>query len=90
MVAVQATAELQELVGDAGIDLPARDQVDLELTRAGIPVAPTSDVLDALDEAAVAATDEGMFRVARSLMAARSRYRPDDALVNVLRSLESS
>lgn len=90
MVAVQATAELQELVGETGIDLPARDQVDLELTRAGIPVAPTSDVLDALDEAAVAATDEGMFRVARSLMAARSRYRPDDALVNVLRSLESS
>lgn len=90
MVAVQATAELQELVGETGVVLPARDQVDLELTRAGIPVAPTSDVLDALDEAAVAATDEGMFRVARSLMAARSRYRPDDALVNVLRSLESS
>jgi len=52
-----------------------------------VPVAPTAEVLEALDSGASAAVDAGMFPVARNLLALRLRYRPDDALVNVLRSL---
>ena len=37
-----------------------------------------------------AATDANVFSVARSLLSLRLHYRPDDALVNVLRSLEVS
>lgn len=88
VVALQATAELQELVEETGATIPSRDAVDEALAQAGLPVAPTTFVLDALGEAAAAATDAGLFPVARNLLALRLRYRPDDALVNVLRSLE--
>ena len=47
----------------------------------------TAEVLEALGSGASAAVDVGMFPVARNLLALRLRYRPDDALVNVLRSL---
>lgn len=88
VVALQATAELQELVEESGAVIPVRDAVDEALERAGLPVAPAACVLDVLGEAAAAATDASLFPVARNLLALRLRYRPDDALVNVLRSLE--
>ncbi|WP_232050942.1 hypothetical protein [Arabiibacter massiliensis] len=90
VIALQATAELQELVEETGVALVERAQVDSELARFGIPVAPTEDVLEALGSGAAAAVDEGLFPVARNLLALRLRYRPDDALVNVMRSLEVS
>lgn len=85
---LQASAELQELVEETGEVLPDHGEVDAALARAEIPVAPTEEVLEALGAGAVAATDAGVFVVARSLLSLRLRYRPDDALVNVLRSLE--
>ncbi len=87
VAAVQAAAELRELVDETGAQLVPREQVDEELARAGVPVAPTSEVLDALDEAAVAATDANLFPVAHNLLNIRLHYRPDDALANVFRSL---
>ena len=85
---LQASAELQELVEETGEALPGHGEVDAALARADIPVAPTEEVLEALGAGAAAATDAGAFVVARSLLSLRLRYRPDDALVNVLRSLE--
>ncbi len=90
IAALQATAELQELVEETGANAPSRDEVDARLAEAGVPVAPTEEVLAALGQAAAVAVDAGLFPVARNLLAIRMRYRPDDALVNVLRSLESS
>ena len=86
-VAVQAAAELQELVEESGVALPDKELVDEELAEAGVPVAPLEELLDLLDEGAAAAVDAGLFPVASSLLALRLHYRPDDALVNVLRSL---
>ena len=88
VVAMQATAELHELVEETGAALPDKETVDGELEEAGVPVAPTAAMLDMLDQGAAAAADAGMFPAARNLLVLRLRYRPDDALVNVLRSLE--
>lgn len=85
-VAVQATSELQRLMSEASVNVPSHDEVDARLREAGIPVAPTDAVLDALEAGAAAAADAGLAPVARGLLAVRLRYRPDDALLNVLRS----
>ena len=87
-MAMQATAELQELVEETGVALVDKESVDEELANHAVPVAPTAEVLEALEAGAAAATDAGLFPVARNLLALRLRYRPDDALVNVLRSLD--
>lgn len=87
-VALQATAELHELVEETGVALPDKDSLDEKLAAAGVPIAPTAAVLDILNESAAAAADAGLFHVSRNLLALRLRYRPDDALVNVLKSLE--
>lgn len=87
VVALQATAELHELVEESDAVISSRDTVDEELEHAGIPVAPTADVLEVIGEAAAAAVDAGLFPVARNLLTIRLRYRPDDALMDVLRSL---
>lgn len=86
-VAMQATVELQELMEETGVTLVDKGAVDEELVAHAVPVAPTAEVVDALDAGAAAAVDAGLFPVARNLLALRLRYRPDDALVSVLRSL---
>lgn len=89
IAAFQATSELRGLVEETRVEIPLRENINEELRRANIPVAPTAETLEAIDEGAVAATDAGLFPVARELLAARLRYRSDDALANVLRSLEA-
>lgn len=89
VIAQPATVELQELMGESGAALIPRDEVDQVLERFGIPVAPSEGLLDTFDAAAAAAVDDGLYPVARNLLALRLHYRPDDALVNVLRSLEA-
>ena len=86
-MAMQATAELQELVEETGVALPPREVVDEELAKHAVPVAPTARCSKRWAPARPLASDVGMFPVARNLLALRLRYRPDDALVNVLRSL---
>lgn len=90
VVALQAMAELKELVAETSIEALEREEVDGILCEANIPLSPTDEVLDTLDAAAAAATDAGLFSVARNLLAQRLNHRSDDALVNVLRSLEVS
>lgn len=88
IVVLQATAELRELLGEHHVDPIERDDVDELLSEAGVVLAPTDDMMSVFDEGAAAATDVGMFSVARNLLSLRLRYRSDDALVNVLRSLD--
>lgn len=85
-IALQATAELKELVDETGVAIPSHEQADECLHACDIPLAPLPEVLDALDVALAAACDAGMPHVTRSLLATRLRYRPDDALMGVLRS----
>ncbi len=88
VMAMQAMAELKELIEEHDLEPINRSEVDGELEEAGIVVAPTSEVLDVLDAGAVAAVEADLFPVAHNLLSLRLIYRPDDALVNVLRSLE--
>lgn len=88
VLSLQAMSELKELVAEHNIDPIERNAVDDELRSAGILLAPTEEVFEILDTGAVAAVDAGLFPVAHSLLSLCLCYRQDDALVNVLRSLE--
>ncbi len=85
-VAVQATAELQELMNETRMRVPNMENLDELLEGAGVPCAPDPTAIDALDEAAACAADAGLAHIARSALAVRVRYRPDDALMDVLAS----
>ena len=88
-IADQAGAELHELMREEDLPVVGRPEIDEGLQAAGVPVAPVDLVLDAVMNGAAAATDAGMFATARDLLTAGLHYRPDDVLVNVLRSLTS-
>ena len=85
-VAVQATAELQELMNETRMRVPNMEDLDGLLEGAGVPCAPDPAAIDALDAAAACAADAGLAHIARSALAVRVRYRPDDALMDVLAS----
>ena len=85
-IAMQATAELRELVAETGASIPPASGVEAALATEGVPCAPASETLDVIDAALSAACDAGLANVARSLLATRLRHRPDDALMGVLRS----
>lgn len=87
VVAPQAQSELEELLEEASLPAPDPAKVDRTLRQGGVPVAPRPCLLNEIDKAVVAAVQENLFPVARGLLAVRLRYRPDDALSNVLRSL---
>lgn len=87
IMAAQVAAELQDLLNQEGVKLPARSDLDETFAAADVPLAPTGAVLDALFEAAQRAVDAGVFPVGRSLLATYLNYRPDDALMGVYRSL---
>lgn len=88
VMAVQSTVELRELLEEASLTLPDQSSIDSEIVRLGLPLAPAPEVLEVLNKACVAAVEANLFAVARNTLALRLRYSPDDALVNVLRSLE--
>lgn len=90
MVAPACIEEINEMQEERATPLPLSDDVDGLLAQAGIPCAPSETMLDALQEGAVAALDAGFFDVARSLLTFVFNYRSDDAIVNVIRSLEDS
>lgn len=83
----QARLELEELLNEPGAKLLAPDEIDRMLADNDIVVAPSETVLDWLLEASAAAVDAELFVVARSTLAAYCQHRPDDAIVNVFRSL---
>ncbi len=85
-VAMQATAELQELIAETRLRVPSMEELDGLLREAGVPCVPDSAIIDALDAAAAHAADAGLPHIARSALAVRVRYRPDDAMMDVLDS----
>ncbi len=85
-VALQAMAEMRELLSEAGCAIVPHDELDERLAAAGVPSGPADELIDAFDAAAVAAADAGLPHVARNMLAFRLRHRPDDALMGVLRS----
>lgn len=64
------------------------EQADSVLVAAGIPLAPTEEVMTTLLDAARAATDAELFGVARSLVRALCTVARDDVTYGVYRSLE--
>lgn len=88
VMAMQSSVELHELLEEASLAMPDQAAIDEEIVRLGLPLAPAPEVLQVLDRACVAAVEANLFAVARNTLALRLRYFPDDALVNVLRSLE--
>lgn len=83
----QARFELEELLNEPEASLVPADEIDAVLEKHGVLVAPSEECFERLLEASEAAVDAELFVVARSVLAAYCQYRPDDAIVNVLRSL---
>lgn len=88
VVSLQATAELRELIDEHGVDPIKHEDVDGMLSGAGIALAPVDEAMSVLEEGSVVAVDAGLFPVAHNLLSLRLHYRPDDALMSVLRSLD--
>lgn len=89
--AIMAGFALAALVGhvaaSAGASLDAGG-ADSVLRGAGVPLAPTEEVGAALLEAARAATNEGVFPVARDLVRELCALSRDDVLFGLYRSIE--
>lgn len=83
-------SEMEELQKETSLPVPSNDDIDPLLEKAGVPLAPTDDVRAAIENGAVAALDEGLFDIARSLLTFAFHYRKDDAIVGVIRSLTPS
>lgn len=75
-------------VGDASDGSLTDDQAERALAGAGIPLAPTREVGEALLEATRAAVDAEVFPVARDLMRSLCGLFRDDVSLGVLRSIE--
>lgn len=90
VVSAACVSEIEELQKDTGLPLPLSEDIDRLLDEAGVPLVPTESMRAVLEEAAITALDEGLFDIARVLLSFVFRYRNDDALVGVLRSLETS
>ena len=85
----QCTIEMHRLVAETGQSPIDREEVDVILAGEGVPIAPLDSLLDALDDAMRTAIDDNIFQVGQPLLALRLFYRPDDALVNVHKSLNA-
>lgn len=83
----QAKVELEELLRESKSELIPSEEIDAVLTEGAIRIAPSDELLDQLLEASKAAVDAELFVVARSALSAYCQFRPDDAVVGVLRSL---
>lgn len=88
VAAPQSMAELRELADESDVELCPRSEIDDRLREAGIVVAPTDEVMDALLAGARAAADSGLHECARDFLATSMQHRPDDALFNVARSFK--
>lgn len=90
VVSAACISEIEDLQKETALPLPLSEDIDRLLDEAGIPLVPTEGLRTALEESAIVALDEGFFDIARILLSFVFRYRNDDALVGVLRSLEMS
>ncbi|WP_417802631.1 tetratricopeptide repeat protein, partial [Thermophilibacter provencensis] len=89
--ALVARLAMAALIGQVGVSAGGElspDQADSLLEAAGIPLAPTETVSAAFLEATRAATDAGIFRVARDLLRKLCMISRDDVYFGMLRSVE--
>ncbi len=86
VAAPQSMAELRELADESDVELCPRSEIDGRLREAGIVVAPTDEVMDALLAGAQAAADSGLYTCAYDFLATHLQHRSDDALFNAARS----
>ena len=86
--AANAMLELQTMRAVHGHDGVDPEEVSDTLERAGIPLAPTDEVVTLLLEAAQAATDAEVFPVARSFATLLGALSGDDVVHGVVNSLE--
>lgn len=89
--ALMAGLAVVALIGHVGLSAGGAlegDQADSVLRAAGIPLAPTEEVGTALLEAARAATNAGIFTVARDLVRELCALSRDDVHFGMLRSIE--
>lgn len=93
-LAGMAVTELGALVllasGGAGLRRMSEAEVARELGRAGVTLAPTPEVTLMMMEAARAATDSGVFAVARELTLNLGAVLHDDVIFGILRSLDGT
>ena len=89
VVSGPAVLALIAQVGEAIATALSPEQVESALRGAGIPVAPTEEVVATLAEAARAAVNAEVFPAARDLTRALDALVRDDVTFGVLRSLES-
>ena len=84
-------AECQVLVAEGALfeDAMDSDVVDAVLEGAGVPVAPTGEIVGSLFEASVAAIDAQVFPVARDLMHTLVVLTHDDVILDIYRSIEN-
>ena len=85
---IDATRQIAALLGATPQESLSDERALQALRDEGIPIAPTEEVSEVLYEAAVAATDENLFRVARECAYLLVSLTRDDIYHGVLRSLE--
>lgn len=90
IVAAACIAEVEELQKETGLPLPPSEEADSLLEARAIPNAPTKAIRNAIEEGAIAALDEGLSDVACNLLSLVIRYHNDDALMNIIRSIDDS
>ena len=89
-ISSQAAGELKDLLdAEADAHQMTPEEVTAALTAAGIPLGNVDAILDTLRDAAAAATDAGLFSLARGYIACLLDADKDDALLGVYRSLAS-
>ncbi|WP_251198574.1 tetratricopeptide repeat protein [Anaerotardibacter muris] len=89
-VAETCIRSIRELQEETGLPFPMSEDLDAHLEMHQIPLAPSEALANAIRAAAVAALDEGLFDVAHSLLLLAFFYQNDDALMNIIFSLEGS
>ena len=84
-------AECQALVAEGASfeDAMGPDVVDTVLEGAGVPLAPTEEVVRSLFEASIAAMDAQVFPVARDLLHTLVTLTHDDVILDIYRSVEN-
>ena len=83
----QASNELRALVTEERQPLMGAAEVNPTLVNAGIPLAPSEEILALLRRASRAAVNEGLVPAAKNMITLQLRYKEDDVLSHVLRSL---
>lgn len=85
---VDAARQIASLLGAENSESLSDERVAEALAARGIPLAPSEEVLQVLEEGAAAAIDENLFRPGREMLYLLTALTRDDIDHGILRSLE--